>query len=60
MGNWGSLRAMTHEKRSPIGYKPIVKAAIQRGNRNEAEYYIEKITSVEERTALLKQMESLK
>ncbi len=51
---------MAHERRSPIGYMPFVKAAIQQGNRNEAEYYIEKVTSVEERTALLKQLESLK
>ncbi len=51
---------MTHERRSPIGYAPFVTAAIQQGNRNEAEFYIDKVTSVEERTALLKQFESLK
>jgi hypothetical protein len=49
---WGALRIMAHEKRSPIGFRPFALACMRASRVDEAEGYIERIPSAEEKFSL--------
>lgn len=45
-----------NEKKSPIGYMPFANACIKQGAYDQAAIYIQKLTDVKEKTALLIQI----
>ncbi|KAJ1439405.1 Vps16, N-terminal region-domain-containing protein [Ochromonadaceae sp. CCMP2298] len=60
-GQWGLLLRLANEKKSPVGYRPFARACMEHEQPlSEIEAYVDRITALEDRYALLMELRSFR